>query len=156
MIGVISDTHGLLRPEVFETFSEVDWILHAGDVGEEEILKDLASLAPVEAVYGNTDRFPLLEKLPEKRILELEGFRIFLTHIGGDPDEMKNRFPEIRESDAVIFGHSHHPSRHREGKTLFFNPGSAGPRRFRLPVTVGLLTLAEGTMKAKIVPIGSA
>ncbi len=149
-IGVIADTHGLLRRQVFEAFDGVDLILHAGDVGSEEVLNELEAVAPVQAVFGNIDVSPLAERLPEKLILELEGVPVFMTHIGGRPERILETHPEARQAAVVIFGHSHKPYREwRQGK-LFLNPGAAGPRRFRLPVTLGELRIHEGGIEADI------
>ncbi|MDA2927862.1 metallophosphatase family protein [Acidobacteria bacterium AH-259-G07] len=153
LVGVISDTHGLLRPQVFDLFRDVECIIHAGDIGNEGILIQLRSLAPVHAVYGNTDRFPLVEKLPEKKSFQLEGVRVFLTHIGGKPKKMRSHYPEVGQSDLVIFGHTHRPLQVDEGGVLFFNPGSAGPRRFLFPVTLGKIQIQDSSISAEIIEV---
>ena len=150
-IGVISDTHGLLRPSVLERFAGVHRILHAGDVGNPDILTQLETVAPVTAVCGNVDGFPLRERLPESRTLELGEIQAFLTHIGGRPAEMRALYPEIQGAGLVVFGHSHQPHQERHGPTLFFNPGSAGPRRFSLPVTVGLVEVQGSEVAAELI-----
>ncbi len=153
-MGVVSDTHGLVRPSLLAALQGVDSIVHAGDIGPEEVLAELETQAPVFAVFGNTDRFPLLERLPEQRILEVGAIRIFVTHIGGEPEQMRERFPELETCQIAIFGHSHRPLQQRRGGVLFFNPGSAGPRRFTLPVTAGRLLIDGDKFSARIVEIG--
>lgn len=152
-LGIVSDTHGLLRPGLFELFSDVDAILHAGDIGDESILDDLATLAPVYAVVGNTDGFPLLETVPETRLLQFGSTTIFMTHIGGEPEEVLIRHSGAKSAQAVIFGHSHRPLQDRHDGTLFFNPGSAGPRRFNLPVTAGLVEIDGEKLESRILDI---
>jgi len=154
LVGVISDTHGLLRPRVFDLFAHVDCIIHAGDIGDERILGELEVLAPVHAVYGNTDGFPLVERLPEKQLLQLEEVTLFVTHIGGEPKELRSRHPEVEESDLVIFGHSHQTLQLEDQGVLFFNPGAAGPRRFSLPATVGRIRIENQSMSTEFIEIG--
>jgi hypothetical protein len=145
-LGVISDTHGLLRPEVFDAFQAVDHILHGGDVGKRQILIELQALAPVTAVYGNTDNLELKRLLPQVATLRLDGFDIVVTH--GDqpehatPDALHSAFPE---ADIIVCGHTHKPLLELVDRTVtVMNPGSAGPRRFDLPVSVGILELEPG------------
>lgn len=145
-LGVIADTHGLLRPQVFDVFRSVDHILHGGDVGKREILNDLQALAPVTAVYGNTDDLELRSLLPRVATLRLDGFDIVVTH--GDqhrattPAALHTAFPE---ADIIIYGHTHKPHLELVDRTVtVMNPGSAGPRRFDLPVSVGILELEPG------------
>jgi uncharacterized protein len=145
LIGVISDTHGLLRPEALQALEGVDRILHAGDVGSPDILSALARIAPVDAVRGNVDHGSWADALSLDRIVTLGGVRIYMTHIREDAR------PE--DADVVIFGHSHQPLIETVGSTLWFNPGSAGPRRFRLPVTLGLLRIEDGEAEAEIVDL---
>jgi putative phosphoesterase len=155
-LGVISDTHGLLRPEVFEVFREVDHILHGGDVGAPEILIDLAAIAPLTAVYGNTDGPELRARLPRVASLRLDGFDIVVTH--GDqlgsptPALLHEAFPE---AEIILFGHTHKPVLELVDKTVtVMNPGSAGQRRFDLPVTVGILELEPGIPpRGRLVPL---
>ena len=156
LVGVISDTHGLLRPQVFDLFQGVEAIIHAGDIGDQAILTELRTLAPVQAVCGNTDGFPLSEQYPPKRSFQLEGVQVFLTHIGGSPRQMRSLYPEIGDSDLVIFGHSHEPLQVQDGETLFFNPGSAGPVRFSLPVTLGKIRIEKSEIAAEILEITEA
>jgi len=145
-LGVISDTHGLLRPQVFEAFAQVDHILHAGDVGPATILTELEALAPVTAVYGNTDRDELRERLPQVASLELDGFDIVVTH--GDqlgtptPEKLNAAFPDAQ---IIIYGHTHRPLLTIVDVVVtVMNPGGAGHRRFGLPPSVGILELEPG------------
>ena len=149
-IGVVSDTHGLLRPEVLPVLAGVEQILHLGDVGNPSILKSLAQIAPVHAVRGNVDRTGPCSRLPETDVLLFEGHYLYLLHDLG----ALHLDPASAKFSVVLFGHSHQPKiEHRKG-VLYFNPGSCGPRRFELPVTAGLLTVEEGLEpKAEIVDL---
>jgi hypothetical protein len=145
-LGVIADTHGLLRPEVFEVFREVDHILHAGDVGKWEIVTDLQAIAPVTAVYGNMDGTELRSHLPQAAAIRLDGFDVVVTH--GDqlgsptPAALRAAFPD---AEIIVFGHTHRPLLELVDRTVtVLNPGSAGPRRFDLPVSVGIMELEPG------------
>jgi putative phosphoesterase len=145
-LGVISDTHGLLRAEVFEAFKEVDHILHGGDVGTWEILVELQTLAPVTAVYGNTDAPELRGKLSQVAQVELDGFEIVVTH--GDqfghptPAKLHDAFPR---AEIIVFGHTHKPLLELVDRTVtVINPGGAGPKRFGLAPSVGILELEPG------------
>src|SRR5262245_16339035 len=145
-IGVISDTHGLLRPEVFEAFREVDHIVHGGDVGPASILDELAVIAPVTAVYGNTDGWEPRRRLPQGARPHLDGFTIVVTH--GDqfgsptPDTVQAAFPD---AEIIVFGHTHRPVLTLVDVVVtVMNPGGAGPRRFDLPASVGVLELEPG------------
>lgn len=145
-LGIISDTHGLLRPEVCEVFQKVDRILHAGDVGEESILDELASIAPVTAVHGNTDGSLLRHRLPALARASIDDFRFVLTHgdqLGSpDPEGLRARFPD---ADVIVYGHTHRPLiRDMPDFSVVLNPGSAGPRRFDLPVTVAIMETEPG------------
>ncbi|MEE2822427.1 MAG: metallophosphoesterase family protein [Acidobacteriota bacterium] len=153
LVGVISDTHGLLRPQVLELFQDVETIIHAGDIGNQDVLTKLRRLAPVHAVHGNTDGFPLTKQFPSKKSFQLQNISVFLTHIGGSPHQMRSRYPEIEDSDLVIFGHSHKPLKVQDGHTLFFNPGSAGPVRLSTPVTLGKIKISESDISVDIVEI---
>jgi len=158
-LGVISDTHGLLRSEVFEVFQTVDHILHSGDVGKREILIELQAIAPVTAVYGNTDGSELRTLLPSVAKLRLEGLDIVVTH--GDqlgaitPIRLHTEFPE---ADIIVYGHTHQPLLELVDRTVtVMNPGSAGPKRFDLPVSVGIMELEPGIPpRARLVnlPVG--
>jgi putative phosphoesterase len=147
IIGVISDTHGLLRPEALSALKGSDYIIHAGDIGDFTILSELAEIAPVTAVRGNVDREPWAHRIPATNILEAGGISIYLLHILEELD-LK---PEAAGFAAVIFGHSHVAERETKNGVLYFNPGSAGPRRFKLPVSVGRLTVAAGQIRGEIV-----
>jgi putative phosphoesterase len=148
-LGIISDTHGLLRPQATAALHGCDGIIHAGDVGSPEILDELARIAPVTAVRGNVDGGVWAAQLPEWTIVQVDDFRIYLLHDLGTLD--------INLSDqgcaAVVFGHSHQPRNEQVAGVLYFNPGSAGPRRFRLPVTVGRLVVADGTLRGEIIAL---
>ena len=155
-LGIISDTHGLLRPEVFDVFKEVDHILHAGDVGPPEILTELEAIAPVTAVYGNTDGWDLRARLPQVASIRLEGFDIVVTH--GDqlgsptPEKLNAAFPE---AEIIVFGHTHRPLLTLVDVVVtVMNPGGAGPQRFDLPPSVGIMELEPGIPpRARLVPM---
>jgi putative phosphoesterase len=149
-IGVVSDTHGLLRPEVAPALEGVEMILHLGDVGKVAVLEGLAKIAPVTAVRGNVDREGACGELPETDVVLVGGRYVYMLH----ELEKLHLDPAAGKFGAVLFGHSHVPNFYRRKGVLYFNPGSCGPRRFRLPVTVGLLTAGEdGELEAKIVPL---
>jgi putative phosphoesterase len=143
-IGLISDTHGLLRQEALAALAGVDRIIHAGDIGNARILEALAAIAPVDAVRGNNDKGPWAEAVPHSLTLTVDGVAIHLLH---DLKELKGALPPVQ---VVIAGHSHKPMVREENGVLLVNPGSAGPRRFKLPVTVGFLLIAAGTASATI------
>src|SRR6202795_5295992 len=148
-LGVISDTHGLLRPEAVEALRGTDGILHAGDVGAPEILEALAKIAPVTAVRGNVDTASWARALPQTEVVEAGGVSIYILHDLGQLD-LK---PEAAGFRVVVYGHSHQPKMEEKNGVLYFNPGSAGPRRFRLPVSVGRLTIAAGKVQAELVEL---
>jgi putative phosphoesterase len=159
-LGVISDTHGLLRPEVFSVFAGVDHILHGGDVGPLEILTELEAIAPVTAVYGNTDGVDVRAKLPRVARVELDGFNIVVTHgdqfgRGVTSDTLHQAFPE---ADIIIYGHSHIPLLELTDVVVtVMNPGGAGPRRFDIPASVGILELEAGIPpRGRLVPLTAA
>jgi putative phosphoesterase len=155
-IGVIADTHGLLRPEVFEVFREVDHIVHGGDVGPPALLDELQVIAPVTAVYGNTDGPELRRRVPRVARLELDGFTIVVTH--GDqfgsptPDKLQAAFPD---AEIIVYGHTHRPLLTLVDVVVtVMNPGGAGPRRFDLPASVGILELEPGIPpRGRLVPL---
>jgi|SRR5437867_7289019 putative phosphoesterase len=149
VIGVISDTHGLLRKEAVAALQGSDHIIHAGDVGDPAILRELNAIASVTAVRGNVDRGSWASTLSEVSILEAGGVSIYVLHVLQKID-LK---PETARFAAVVYGHSHVPKQETKNGVLYFNPGSAGPRRFRLPVTVGTLTLEDGKLRGKIVEL---
>jgi hypothetical protein len=149
VVGVVSDTHGLLRPEALRALEGVDRIVHAGDVGREDILRALESVAPVTAVRGNTDVEPWARRLPPTAVLEIAGARIYAVHDIAALDIE----PKTAGVHAVVFGHSHVPGvEHRDG-VIYLNPGSAGPRRLKLPVTVAKLRIEDGGTSAEIIEI---
>jgi putative phosphoesterase len=149
LIGVISDTHGLLRPEALAALQGSDQIIHAGDVGDPEILDRLSQIAPVTAVRGNVDRESWARNIPETNILEVDGISIYVLHIL----ESLDLKPEAAGMRAVIYGHSHLPKQEMKDGVLYFNPGSAGPRRFQLPVTIGKLVIEAGKLRSEIVQL---
>jgi uncharacterized protein len=149
-IGVISDTHGLLRPEALAALRGSLHIIHAGDVGSAEILDQLAAVAPVSAVRGNIDTYAWARKLPETDVLELGGISIYILH---DLAQLDLK-PEAAGFQAVIYGHSHVPKQETRNGVLYFNPGSAGPRRFKLPVTLGRLTVDSPKLRAEVIELG--
>ena len=153
-VGIISDTHGLLRPEVFDLFAGVDHILHAGDIGSLDLLVELEAIAPVTAVWGNTDPSDVGERLPEIARETIGGVEVVVIHgqqFGSPtPQRVVGRFSD---AGLVVFGHSHRPVIERIGGTLAVNPGSAGPRRFRDPVTVAIATIRDGRVEADLRPI---
>jgi hypothetical protein len=149
MIGVISDTHGLLRAEAVEALSGSDYIIHAGDVGDPRILDRLRRIAPLTVVAGNIDREAWARELPKNDVLSAHGLQIYVLHDIGDLD-LK---PEAAGFSALIYGHSHVPKQEMRNGVLYLNPGSAGPRRFRLPVTVARLQVRDGKLRAQIVPL---
>jgi uncharacterized protein len=146
-IGLISDTHGLLRPEAVQALSGVTQIIHAGDVGGLEVLDGLRSIAPVQAVRGNNDRDAwAMRSLPLRLSLDLAGARILVLHDLNELDDAAH----TDEYQVVVAGHSHKPAVVARDGILFVNPGSAGPRRFKLPITIGYLMIGEGRPKAEI------
>jgi putative phosphoesterase len=153
ILGVISDTHGLLRPEVIPKLEGVERILHLGDVGKPSILAELEKIALVTAVRGNVDREGACGKLPETDVVLIEGRYIYMLH------DLKTLHldPAAGKFAAVLHGHTHVPNFYTKKGVLYFNPGSCGPRRFELPVTIGLLTLSQdGTLEPKIVSLDLA
>ena len=148
-LGVISDTHGLLRPEAVETLRGSNRILHAGDIGAPEILEALAKIAPVTVVRGNVDTASWARALPETEVVEAGGVLIYMLHDLGQLD-LK---PEAAGFRVIVFGHSHQPKIEEKNGVLYFNPGSAGPRRFSLPVSVGRLMIGAGKVRAQLVEL---
>ena len=155
-IGVISDTHGLLRPEVFEAFREVDLVLHAGDIGPPALLTELEAIAPVKAVWGNTDGFDVRVRVPEFVEIEIEGFPFVVVHghqFGSPtPEALQASFPEAL---VIIYGHTHRPLLTLVDTVVtVMNPGGAGRRRFDLPPSVGILELEPGIPpRGRLVPL---
>ncbi len=149
LVGVISDTHGLLRPEAIDALRGCEHIIHAGDVGDPEILEKLSALAPVTAIRGNIDKAPWAQRLAETEVLEIGGVSIFVLHDLGQLD-LK---PASAGFQVVVYGHSHVPKQEVRDGVLYFNPGSAGPRRFKLSITVGRLTVEECRVDGEIIRI---
>ncbi len=149
LVGVISDTHGLLRPEALTALAGVGHILHVGDVGDPRILDTLREIAPVTAIRGNVDQWGECAELPATDVVELSGRLFYLVHSVTDLDIN----PRVAEVAVVVSGHSHQPSLESRDGVVFLNPGSAGPRRFNLPVTVALVTVGEDGIKARIVEL---
>jgi putative phosphoesterase len=146
-IGIISDTHGLLRPEAVQALRRSDRIIHAGDVGSPEILEELAAIAPVTAVRGNVDKGEWARRLPETEVLELEGVSIYVLH---DLAQLDLNL-QAAGFKVVISGHSHVPRQEERNGVLYFNPGSAGPRRFKLPISIGRLVVKDGNVSAELI-----
>jgi putative phosphoesterase len=149
LLGLISDTHGLMRPEVLDALQGSDLIIHAGDIGNPGVLESLARIAPVRAIRGNVDTGAWAASLPATEVVELGPHSIYVLH----------NFAELALDPAaagftiVVSGHSHKPAVEKRGSVLFVNPGSAGPRRFKLPVTVAKMTLRSGHCEANIIPL---
>jgi putative phosphoesterase len=149
-IGIVSDTHGLFRPEIAPALAGVERILHLGDVGKPAVLKELGKIAPVTAVRGNVDREGSCAELPETDVVLIADRYVYMLH---DLHTL-HLDPAAGKFAAVLSGHTHVPNFYTRKGVLYFNPGSCGPRRFRLPVTVGLLTVGEdGEFNAKIIEL---
>jgi putative phosphoesterase len=148
-IGVISDTHGLVRPEALRALAGADLIVHAGDVGGPEVLEALRAVAPVVAVRGNNDRGRWAATLSETEVIETDGRSLYVLH---DVKEL-DVDPRAAGFDAVIAGHSHQPRIDRRDGVLYLNPGSAGPRRFRLPIAVAWLAVEPAGLDAEIIQL---
>lgn len=148
-IGVISDTHGLLRLEALAALRGSDYIIHAGDIGDPAILTQLDKLAPVTAIRGNVDREAWARKIPATDVLEVDGATLYVLHNLNELD-LK---PEAGGFSVVVCGHSHVARQETKNGVLYFNPGSAGPRRFRLPVTVGRITVKDGKVSGETLEI---
>jgi len=149
LIGVISDTHGLVRPEAKEALQDVDFILHAGDIGKPQVLEELQAIAPVVAVRGNIDKGQWAEAIPARRVFEIGATSIYILH---DAKEL-DLDPVAAGFQVVISGHSHKPSVQESRSVLFINPGSAGPRRFKLPVSVAHLEVFAGSLNAHVIEL---
>jgi putative phosphoesterase len=146
IIGVISDTHGLLRPEALAALQGSHYIIHAGDIGDPQILDKLAAIAPLIAVRGNVDHGAWAQKIPATNVLEIGEISIYVLH---NIQELDLK-PEAARFATVVYGHSHVPKQEWKNGVLYFNPGSAGPKRFRLPVSVGRLLLNNGRVESEI------
>ena len=145
-IGIISDTHGLLRPEALAYLRGSDHILHAGDIGDADILREIAAIAPLTAVRGNNDTGAWAEKVREAEVVAVEGLSIYLLH----DLSLLDLDPVAHGHGVVVAGHSHKPLVEERGGVLYVNPGSAGPRRFTLPVSVGELLIDKGRVRARL------
>jgi putative phosphoesterase len=151
LIGVISDTHGRFHPAIRQHFVPVEHILHAGDIGNAQVLDQLATIAPVTAVTGNVDwGGPLDRQHPRTQQLTLADCAIYMTHIGGRPSDLLRTLPQPKPH-VYIFGHSHIALLEQHGDVLFLNPGSAGPARFGRQPSLALLTIEDGTPQAEII-----
>ena len=148
-IGLISDTHGLLRPEALRALGGSELIIHAGDVGDPEILESLKILAPVFAVRGNVDTEPWALAIPETEVIELDHATIYVLH----DIHALDLDPVARGFQIIVSGHSHKATREEQGGVLYLNPGSAGPQRFDLPVTVARLYLDQDPWKVEIIDL---
>ena len=146
LIGVISDTHGLLRPEALDAFAGVEHIIHAGDIGSPDIVPKLAEIAPVTAIRGNVDTQAWAQDLPAWEVVTLAGRTIYVIHDLGDLD----LDPAAAGFDMVVSGHSHMPKIETRQGVVYLNPGSAGPRRFRLPITIATVDLAAEPLRPMI------
>lgn len=143
-IGLISDTHGLLRPQALAAMRDCIAIVHAGDIGTPEILDALRALAPLHAIRGNIDTAPWAQTLPDTLDVEIAGIRLHLLH------DLKTLTRDLADVDVVVSGHSHKPMQQTRDGVLYLNPGSAGPRRFSLPIGVGYLSLDAGGMRGEL------
>jgi putative phosphoesterase len=146
IIGVISDTHGLLRPEAEERLAGVEHIIHAGDIGSPEITQRLAEIAPVTAISGNVDTQPWPQAFPHWEVVTLADRTIYVIHDRGDLD----MDPAAAGFDLVISGHSHQPKTETVGGVVYLNPGSAGPRRFKLPITLATVDLNASPLRPEV------
>lgn len=144
-IGVISDTHGLLRPEAVNALYGSDLILHAGDIGDSVIINKLENIAPVAAIRGNVDTPPYLFKYPASETIQIGNFKIYMIHNIADLDFK----PEEKGITAVVYGHSHKAFMETRNGILYFNPGSAGKKRFNYPLGTGMITIENGTLQGK-------
>lgn len=151
-VGLISDTHGLMRPEALAALQGSDYIIHGGDIGRQHVIDALSRIAPVTAVRGNVDNGELAIKYPHDNVLHIDNTAIYTLHIIDDIAID----PTTAGYQVVVYGHSHKPQITTENGVLYINPGSAGPRRFSLPVTVARLCIEGGTLSADIVTLNLA
>jgi uncharacterized protein len=149
LVGIISDTHGLIRPEAITALQGSDLIIHAGDIGKPEVIDQLNAIAPTHAVRGNVDTQSWARTLPDTRVVEAGALRLFVLHVRAELVVD----PVIAGYAAVIFGHSHKPSTETRNGVLWLNPGSAGPRRFRLPISVARIRVSGQTIEPVIVEL---
>jgi putative phosphoesterase len=151
IIGVVSDTHGLLRAEAIHALRGSELILHAGDIGQAAVIDELERIAPVHVVRGNVDGERWAMGLPDRLPVEVDGVWMYLLH----DVSMLDIEPRGSGFSVVVHGHSHKPRNEMRNGVLYFNPGSAGPRRFHLPVTVGRLVIRGGTVRGSIIELGA-
>jgi putative phosphoesterase len=151
LVGVISDTHGLLRPQALDALRGADLIIHAGDVGRPEVLDPLRALAPTQAVRGNVDTGRWAQRLPVSEMVDVGGLTFYVLHDIAELD----LDPPTAGFAAVIFGHSHKPSIETRDGVLYLNPGSAGPRRFTLPVSLARVTVSRGALQPELVTLAA-
>lgn len=149
LIGVVSDTHGLMRPEAIDALRGVDQILHAGDVGKPRVLEELSKIAPVTAIRGNNDKEEWASSLPDRKVIDVDDISIYMLH---NLKEL-NLAPEAASCRVVIAGHSHKPMIEERLGVLYLNPGSIGPRRFKLPITLAHLRIENGKPAAEIIEL---
>jgi len=147
VIGIVSDTHGLLRQSVKDALRAADFIVHAGDVGAEEVLDELRTLAPVTAVRGNTDIFGWAQSLPLRELVHIDDVALYVLH----DVELLDLDPVVANVAVVISGHTHKPSISRQHGVLYLNPGSAGPRRFNYPISIALLKISGGQLTEQVI-----
>lgn len=145
-VGLISDTHGLLREEATEFLRGSDFVIHAGDIGDSQVLRELSAIAPVTAVRGNNDQDAWAEPIPETAVLQVGEVSVYVLHNLAELD----LDPAAAGFQVIVSGHSHKPSVERRDGVLYVNPGSAGPRRFKLPVSVAELEIAGASVKARL------
>jgi putative phosphoesterase len=145
-VGIISDTHGLLRPEAVELLRGSEHIIHAGDIGAPDIVGELEKIAPVTAIRGNVDTQTWAQRFAETEVVELGGLFLYVIHDANALDLN----PKAAGFAVVISGHSHKPKQESRDGVLYFNPGSAGPRRFKLPISVGRIQIVNGTLHGEI------
>jgi uncharacterized protein len=148
-IGLISDTHGLVRQEALGSLVGAEVVVHAGDIGKPDVIRALETVAPVKAIRGNNDYGDWARRFPESTVIEVAGIKIYVVH---DVNEMKFD-PASAGFNVVVSGHSHQPSVQRREGVLYVNPGSAGPRRFKLPIAVGRLSIRGATIDAQIIEL---
>jgi len=150
-VGIISDTHSLLRPQAIEVLSRTDFIIHAGDIGSIDVIHQLREIAPVTAIRGNIDKGQWASEFSDDEVLEIDGRQIYIIHNLFDLD----LDPVVAGFDVVVSGHSHKPSIERLNGVLYVNPGSAGPRRFSLPIAVAQLELKPETIDVRVVELAA-
>jgi uncharacterized protein len=149
IVGIISDTHGLVRPEALDALDGSDLILHAGDIGTASVMEALAEVAPLVAVRGNVDKGEWAKTLPERMAVEIGSATVYILH----DRQMLDLKPESAGFHAVISGHSHQPVEETRNGVLYFNPGSAGPKRFHLPVTLGRFVVTGDNIEHEIITL---